>query len=93
MTLEQLKQKLALDELVKRGVGLVSPKTYDEILSLTWPDPVPTKELVGPQHISDVKVCGIRLIKNPFIPDGEIWPFQEWGDFEPLKIMPPMTTL
>lgn len=79
MTLEELTQKLALEKLVETGVGLVSEKTYDEIVRLFTPA----------QGIKDIEVMGIRLIKNLFIPDGQIYPFEKWklrNERFPLKV-------
>jgi len=56
---------------VETGVGLVSEATYDAIIKAISPQ-LPDKP------ITDLNVCGIRLIKNPFIPDGKIYPFEKW---------------
>ena len=77
MNLETLRNKLALDKLVETGVGLVSTKTYDEISALI----LPMKRAEGDDpkmELLEISFDGIRLIENPFIPDGEIWPFKPW---------------
>ncbi len=71
MTYEELQHKLALEKLVETGIGLVSEKTYNDITALFV-------EPKADATFTDMKIDGIRLIKNPFIPDGEIWPFEEW---------------
>jgi len=80
MTLTQLMQKLALDKLVETGVGLVSENTYAEICAVCLP--------VLPENglPANIVVAGIRLIKYPFVPDGEIWPFEEWDYGHPKKV-------
>jgi hypothetical protein len=74
MTLGELKQKLALDKLQETGIGFVSPKTYDDIAVICTPEQLVAATAWPPE------ICfhGIRLIKNPFIPDGEIYPFEKW---------------
>ena len=69
VTLTELQNKLAVDELVKRGAGMVNEKTYAEIFALCVP------QYREPAFGPDLTVTGIRLIKNPFVPDGEIYPF------------------
>ena len=71
MTLMELNQKLSLEKLIETGVGLVSEKTYEQIARLVQAQ----DSAIVP---SDMFVAGIRLIKNPFIPDGEIWPYEKY---------------
>jgi hypothetical protein len=78
MTLEELDQKLAVEMLAKTGVGLVSEKTFEDIGRLV----MPMNRTGETQAFSEINVRGIRLIKNPFIPDNQIYPFERW-DFAP----------
>ena len=80
MTLEELRQKLAVEMLAKTGVGLISENTYREIARLV----VPPNQSIP----SDMRVEGIRLIPNPFVPDGEIYPFKEWEFSQPQREFP-----
>jgi hypothetical protein len=88
MTLDELKQKLALDELVETGIGLVSPKTYDDIAAMCTPE----QQGAATESLPEITFHGIRLIKNPFIPDGEIYPFEKWG-LRPKKFSLPVEPL
>jgi len=79
MTIEEVRQTLALDKLQETGIGLVSPRTYQAIGAALIPqqrefDDDFKKFFIG----GEIAVAGIRLIQNPFIPDGEIWPFEKW---------------
>jgi hypothetical protein len=88
MTLAELKQKLALEKLVETGVGLVSPKTYDEIAALC----VIQQDATTREWPPEITFHGIRLVKSPFVPDGEIYPFQKW-DLRPKKFSLPVESL
>ena len=79
MTLDDLNQKIALRKLMETGIGLVSPKTYDEICCLIVPEQTIPMDHKPYAYIS---FHGIRIIQNPLIPDGEIYPFEKW-DFLP----------
>ena len=82
MNHDELSKKLALEKLVETGIGFVSPKTFDEIKKMV----VPEQRVCGgdPRFVSEFVYHGIRLVENPFIPDGEIYPFQPW-DLRPKK--------
>ena len=80
MTLDILKQKLALKKLAETGVGLVSETTYKQIAEILRPT-----QSGMPAPPRDMTMQGIRLIQNPFIPDGEIYPFEEWGFRRPKR--------
>jgi hypothetical protein len=84
MTLDELKQKLALDKLLETGIGFVSPKTYDDIAAML--------EQQQQVALPEITFNGIRLIKNPFIPDGEIYPFEKW-DLRPKEFSLPVEPL
>jgi len=88
VTLDELNRKLALDKLAETGIGFVSPKTYDDIASMLIPEQT-VKVTDWPPEIT---VHGIRLIKNPFIPDGEIYTFEKW-DLRPKRFSFPMEPL
>ena len=78
MTLEELRQKLAITKLGETGIGLVSPKTFQDICNSFGPDQQVSVDKGPPMTPQEIHVAGIRLIKNPYIPDGEIYPFEKW---------------
>ena len=80
MTTDDLRQKLAVEKLVETGTGMVSYRTFDEIAALCTPAQVEEDKV----HCGEIHLSGIRLIRNCFIPDGEIWPFEPWG-LRPVK--------
>ncbi len=80
MTLEELNQKLAREKLIETGVGLVSPKTYEAIKKLCLPlEGYPDDSGCAVMSIS---FRGIKLVENPFIPDGEIYPVAKQNGVE-----------
>jgi hypothetical protein len=78
MTLEELRQKLAVEKLIETGIGLVSPKTYRDICESFAPEQRISCDKGPPMIPQEIHVAGIRLLQNPLIPDGEIYPFEKW---------------
>lgn len=60
------RQSAALKKLAEAGAGMVSPHTFYELLKLlpTYPS--------GYEH--SFSFHDVRIFKNAFVPDGEIWP-------------------
>jgi hypothetical protein len=85
VTINEVEQKLAIEKLAKTGTGLVSPTTFDEIARALVPDPQIASNEISTDHLAELTFKGIILIKNPFVPDGEIWPFEKWN-LKPAKV-------
>jgi hypothetical protein len=52
----------------------------------------PEQQVAATESLPEITFHGIRLIKNPFIPDGEIYPFEKWG-LRPKKFSLPVEPL
>ena len=85
MTINEIEQKLAMEKLVETGTGLVSPKTFNDIARALVPDPQIASDKTSAYHLAELTFKGITLIQNPFVPDGEIWPFEKWN-LKPAKV-------
>ena len=82
MTFAELKQKLAIEELARTGVGLVSQKTFDEIRAMISRVPLTKAEEEMLAKITSITIEGIELRVSLYMPDGMIYPYDPTVGFK-----------
>lgn len=65
---EMTQQARALSHLIHEGAGVVGPETYRQILGFF--------NVREPSRLNTF--CGLKLIMDPMVPEGKIWPLESY---------------